>query len=201
LGKNLSAKECDACGNLIYYGGNCNCMVDAYKEPSDEEIRAWVKETDEVLRPQAEQYILNKYNDMKQRNEVQNIWNAFEFHSAIWYSSVEILPNLEVQVVIDSEDSCFVTTGSAGYVEFGMQPPIGMKLPIKCWIHTHPFGSAYFSGTDISTVSIWDTTMQNAIVLGGYNHWGSWVQERPKELMIYRNGREERLQKWGDEEE
>ena len=39
--------------------------------------------------------------------------------------------HLEVQVVIDDNDNCFVSSGF-------MQQPTGMKLPIKCWIHTHP---------------------------------------------------------------
>ena len=34
----------------------------------------------------------------------------------------EILPALEVQVVIDGHNDCYVTTGSSGYVEFGMKP-------------------------------------------------------------------------------
>ena len=171
------------------------------EEPSDEELEMWDKELNEYLRPQAEQYILNKYKECIDSGHYRNVWNTFEFHSAIWYASTEILPKLEVQVVIDGDNNCYVTTGSAGYVEFGMQPPIGMKLPIKCWIHTHPFGSAYFSSVDIRTVSIWDTNMHNAIVLGGYNHWGAWNNNSPNELTIYVNGREDRIQKWAGEEE
>ncbi len=171
------------------------------EEPSDEELERWNRELNEVLRPQAEQYILNKYKECIDSGHYRNVWNTFEFHSAIWYASTEILPKLEIQVVIDGDNNCYVTTGSAGYVEFGMQPPIGMKLPIKCWIHTHPFGSAYFSSVDIRTVSIWDTNMQNAIVLGGYNHWGSWTNNSPNELTIYVNGKEDRIQKWAGEEE
>ena len=183
------------------------------EEPSDEELERWDKELNEVLRPQAEQYILNKYKECIETGHYRNVWNTFAFHSAIWYASTEILPKLEIQVVIDGDNNCYVTTGSAGYVEFGMQPPIGMKLPIKCWIHTHPFGSAYFSGVDIRTVSIWDTNMHNAIVhicvpnmhnaivLGGYNHWGAWNNNSPNELTIYVNGREDRIQKWAGEEE
>ena len=79
-----------------------------------------------------------------------------------------------------------------------------MKLPIKCWIHTHPFGSAYFSGTDIRTVSIWEPLMQTAYVLGGDGHYGYWSQEEPNQLRIYRDYEYERTQTWtkkGDEEE
>ena len=110
-----------------------------------------------------------------------------------------------MQVVIDGKNNCYVSTGSSGYVEFGMKPPIGMTLPIKCWIHTHPFGSAYFSGVDIRTVSNWQPLMKEAFVLGGweYDHYGHWQQSNPKQLEIYRNAEVERIQTWGntDEEE
>ena len=150
------------------------------------------EETLEALRVKAEEWVQMAYKDSDMHH--------LEFHDAIWEASTVILPKLEVQVVIDGNDNCFVTTGSAGYVEF-FEPPKGMKLPIKCWIHTHPFGSAYFSSVDIRTVSIWDTNMHNAIVLGGYNHWGAWNNNSPNELTIYVNGREDRIQKWAGEEE
>ena len=107
-----------------------------------------------------------------------------EFFEAIWHASTEILPALEVQVVIDGDNNCHVTTGSSGYVEFGMKPPVGMKLPIKCWIHTHPFGSAYFSGVDWNTVNTWENLMQEAYVLGGVEHYGYWTNKKPNLLMI-----------------
>ena len=74
------------------------------------------------------------------------------FFRVIWDMSTNILPHLEVQVVVDDNDNCFVSTGSSGFVSF-MQEPTGLKLPIKCWIHTHPFGRAYFSSVDWRTVS------------------------------------------------
>ena len=109
---------------------------------------------------------------------------ALGFFEEIWHASTVILPALEVQVVIDDNNNCHVTTGSSGYVEFGMKPPIGMKLPIKCWIHTHPFGSAYFSGIDWNTVNTWKSQMQEAYVLGGVEHYGYWTNEKPNLLMI-----------------
>ena len=121
----------------------------------------------------------------------------------IWFASTEILNGLEVQVVIDSNDAIHISSGSAGYVDFQIDP-VGMKLPIKCWIHTHPFGSAYFSGTDIRTVSIWEPLMQSAYVLGGDGHYGIWNQKQPNELHIWNNYEYERTQSWtnkGDEEE
>ena len=106
------------------------------------------------------------------------------FFNAIWHASTEILPALEVQVVIDGKNNCYVTTGSSGYVEFGMKPPVGMTLPIKCWIHTHPFGAAYFSGVDWGTVNVWKSLMHEAYVLGGVEHYGYWNNSKPDLLMI-----------------
>ena len=111
-------------------------------------------------------------------------YKSKEFFSAIWHASTEILPALEVQVVIDGKNDCYVTTGSSGYVEFGMKPPVGMTLPIKCWIHTHPFGAAYFSGVDWGTVNVWKSLMQEAYVLGGVEHYGYWHNSQPDLLMI-----------------
>ena len=107
---------------------------------------------------------------------------ALGFFEAI--ASTVILPALEVQVVIDGDNNCHTTTGSSGYVEFGMKPPIGMKLPIKCWIHTHPFGSAYFSGVDWKTVNTWNGLMHEAYVLGGVEHYGYWNNTEPNLLTI-----------------
>lgn len=117
------------------------------------------------------------------------------FHAAIWEASVMILPGLEVQVVIDDNNVAHVSTGSPGYVDFQINP-VGMKLPIKCWIHTHPFGAAYFSGTDIHTVSIWEPRMKEAYVLGGLEHFGHWTQDAPKQLMIYNDGKLIETQTW-----
>ena len=58
----------------------------------------------EIARAEAEQYILNKYKEGVDSGHYRNIWNTFAFHSAIWYASTEILPKLEIQVVIDGEE-------------------------------------------------------------------------------------------------
>lgn len=123
-----------------------------------------------------------------------------EFQNTIWRASTQTLPNLEVQVVIDGKNNCFVSTGSPGFVDF-FEPPVGMTLPIRCWIHTHPFGSAYFSGTDIRTVSIWEPNMDCAYVLGGEGHYGFWENRfKPKELEIYLDHQPIKTQVWGEEE-
>ena len=176
MGKNMSAKECNVCGNLIYYGGNCNCS----------ELK--------LTRIEAESYIEAYY---KQGMEIKDLFKH------IWHASTTILPNLEVQVVIDSNDAIHISTGSSGYVDFAINP-VGMKLPIKCWIHTHPFGAAYFSGTDWKTVNTWLPLMETAYVLGGVNHNGYWQQSKPYELEII-NGDEITIQNQifsqGDEQE
>jgi|TARA_R100000149_G_C5879759_1_gene144415 hypothetical protein len=118
----------------------------------------------------------DKYSDFEPFAETS-------FFGVIWDMSTKILPHLEVQVVIDDNDNCFVSSGSTGFVSF-MQQPTGMKLPIKCWIHTHPFGKAYFSGTDWNTVNIWQTKMKEAYVLGGREHFGFWQNTDPHTLFI-----------------
>ena len=192
---------------------------DGYDRFKDE-LEWALAEKEFKAREKAEQHILEKWShNANLELESVNHHNGWEnlpenrdkfdfvyarsedFFSAIWHASTEILPGLEVQVVIDGKNNCYVTTGSPGYVEFGMQPPIGMSLPIKCWIHTHPFGSAYFSGVDIKTVSQWQPLMKEAFVLGGweYDHYGHWQQSNPKQLEIYRNAEVERIQTWGQE--
>ena len=151
----------------------------------------------EKARERAEQHILNVWVEeaMLELESVGVHWNNRQkvdmtsykdkrFFNAIWHASTEILPALEVQVVIDGKNDCYVTTGSSGYVEFGMKPPVGMSLPIKCWIHTHPFGAAYFSGVDWGTVNVWKSLMQEAYVLGGVEHYGYWHNSKPDLLMI-----------------
>lgn len=128
---------------------------------------------------------------------ITDVEHDTSFHEVIWYASTEILPNLEVQVVIDSNNKCHVSTGSAGYVDFQINP-VGMKLPIKCWIHTHPFGSAYFSGTDWRTVNTWKPLMKCAYVLGsGRGHYGFWMNGNSNILLIYdENNDTPRVQKF-----
>ena len=182
---------------------------DVYDSPVDDGYEGYVR----GARKEAEQHVMNWFNQIKDETmaslspdtKVQNVDNLVyddtRFHNAIWHSSTEILPHLEVQVVIDGKNNCYVTTGSAGYVEFGMTPPVGMVLPIRCWIHTHPFGSAYFSGTDIRTVSNWQTYMQEAYVLGSADdrgHYGYWSRDNPRQLEIYDYKEYARTQTWGE---
>ena len=124
-----------------------------------------------------------------------------EMFHYIWTASTQILPALEVQVVIDSNDKLHISTGSSGYVDFRTNP-VGIKLPIKCWIHTHPFGSAYFSGTDWTTVNTWQPLMHTAYVLGASEgHYGYWTNKKPFELEIVTGDNTDiQLQYRGEEE-
>jgi len=77
----------------------------------------------------------------------------------------------EVQVLIDSKDDLYISVGSAGFVSFQNQEDeltngAPMKLPLKCWIHTHPFGTAFWSGTDWNSLKTWRPVLSSAIVLG-----------------------------------
>ncbi len=82
----------------------------------------------------------------------------------------------EIQVVIDKNDKLFMDVGTPGHVQFNSEP-VGMKLPIKCWIHTHPFGRAYFSSTDWNTINTWKPMMETAIVLGDNEYWAYHLEK------------------------
>ena len=83
------------------------------------------------------------------------------FLDTIWEMSLTAfdIPR-EVQVVVDGKMNLHIS------------------LPIECWIHTHPFGKAYFSGTDWSTIRTWEPVMNYAIVLGG-NESMEWIKGEP----------------------
>ena len=102
------------------------------------------------------------------------------FLQTIWEMSMTAFDSpREIQVVLDSNNNIFADFGSASFVEFKNESKLsGMKLPIKCWIHTHPFGKAYFSGTDMSTIRSWKPLMLTAIVLGDNEHQ-VWMRSRP----------------------
>jgi proteasome lid subunit RPN8/RPN11 len=102
-----------------------------------------------------------------------------EFLKTIWEMSQTAFDSpREIQVVLDSNDELFITVGSASFVSFTDENEVvGMKLPVKCWIHTHPFGRAYFSRTDWKTINSWKPIMLTAIVLGDNEHQ-VWMRDR-----------------------
>tara|TARA_R100000458_G_C8265031_1_gene240180 strand:- start:535 stop:1047 length:513 start_codon:yes stop_codon:yes gene_type:complete len=97
------------------------------------------------------------------------------FLSTIWKMSMEAfdIPR-EVQVVVDNQNKLFINVGTPSFVSFDgadEEELEGMKIPFKCWIHTHPFGEAYFSRTDWDTINTWKPLLSNAIVLGDNEYW------------------------------
>ena len=114
--------------------------------------------------------------------QIKNAWadGNFDFGDenfldTIWEMSLTAFDiGREVQVVIDGKYNIYISAGDPGFVWF-KEPPTGMTLPIECWIHTHPFGKAYFSGTDWNTIRTWEPVMNYAIVLGD-NESMEWVK-------------------------
>jgi len=143
---------------------------------------------------------------MKWNNEINDIWRLIQkttkriadLYPVIWKSSMEN-DGCEVQVVIDANDNIFSSIGNPSFVAF-MQAPVGLTLPIKEWIHTHPFGSAYFSGTDIRTVRTFEPVMERATVLG-FNQIATWTPlfQEPYEHFVWLHEDVDYI--YGDEEE
>ena len=92
------------------------------------------------------------------------------FLAEIWKQSVETLGGLEVSVIVDGNDNLYINHGSPGFVDYVGVDLRGMRIPIKCWIHTHPFGYAFWSGTDNRTLRNWRPILNSAIVLGKGEH-------------------------------
>ena len=124
--------------------------------------------------------------------EIKLAWNnggcAFrddDFLDTIWEMSLTAfdIPR-EIQVVIDANFDIYISAGDPGFVWF-KEPPSGLTLPVECWIHTHPFGAAYFSGTDWNTIKTWEPIMKCAIVLGD-NQQMEWRKGEVQTLFYQR---------------
>ena len=128
-----------------------------------------------------------------------------EFLETIWQMSLTAFDTpREIQVVVDANDVLFISVGIPGFVSFddqedelyGDDKP-KMRIPLKQWIHTHPFGKAFWSSTDMRTLVTWEPILESATVLG----------HNEKQRITFRadaNGRHfnEFIQTdWGDEEE
>lgn len=125
--------------------------------------------------------------------EIKEIWRHLSFKGeddptnqnfidSIWNASKSILNGLEVSVIIDRDGKLFMNSGSPGYVEYGGVNVAGMKIPIRCWIHTHPFGQAFWSGTDTNTLRNWRPILEQAIVIGNQEYL-QWDKLEKKEVM------------------
>mgnify|MGYP003109144664 FL=1 len=128
--------------------------------------------TGNVIQDDWEQQIVDVFEErarLMKINRLQDYHNYRDedFLDKIWEMSLNAfdIPR-EVQVVVDADNQLFISHGSPGLVWFD-EAPVGMKIPLKCWIHTHPFGSAYFSGRDWLTINTWRMMLPEAIVLGG----------------------------------
>ena len=71
--------------------------------------------------------------------------------------------NREVSVLFDDQGLVWVDVGTPGMVR--LSPPIGSRIPLRLWIHTHPW-DAYWSMTDKRTLGIASGFLDRALVLG-----------------------------------
>ena len=144
---------------------------------------------------------INEEDWKEMKNELNVVFRKYnenyesqEFLDSIWDVSVNQLPGLEVSVVVDKDNNLFIGKGTGSWVDYNDESVSGMKIPLKCWIHTHPFGHAYFSGTDWRTINTQKPILHKAIVLGDMQRM-SWYVEEGREKLC----RTEMI--WIDEEE
>ena len=127
---------------------------------------------------------LSEWNKMKRllRVSFKENGNTEKFWNAIWNLSTNILPGLEVSVVIDRDDKLFISKGTSSFVDYKDESVKGLKIPMKCWIHTHPFGKAYFSSTDWNTLRVQRPILDSAIVLGN-EEYCTWEKEEDNQIL------------------
>ena len=69
----------------------------------------------------------------------------------------------EVSLLFDSQGLIWVDVGDRGMVH--LSPPLGSRLPLRLWVHTHPW-NAYWSATDRRTLGSVSGILERALVLG-----------------------------------
>ncbi len=69
----------------------------------------------------------------------------------------------EVSILFDAQDWVWVDIGTIGMVR--LSPPLGSRLPLRLWVHTHPW-NAYWSITDRRTLATVSGVLDKALVLG-----------------------------------
>jgi len=153
---------------------------DTTKEPIVH-IDDWKEQIEESLQPFIEivkEYGIHTFTNPDTQLEVGPL-------SVIWEMSTQAfdIPR-EIQIVIDADGKIFMDVGTPGYVEFSFDP-VGLTLPIMCWIHTHPMGSAFFSSTDWKTLNTWNTILESAIVLGNNEFWAYDVKRDICKMVKY----------------
>ena len=102
-------------------------------------------------------------NDLESKEILETL--AFLACTESWRElwTIADLLSREVSVLFDDENNVWVDIGTPGMVR--PKPPLGSRLPLRLWIHTHPY-DAYWSSTDLDTLAIYSTVLQEAIVLG-----------------------------------
>ena len=102
-------------------------------------------------------------NDLESKEILETI--AFLACTRSWRELWHIadLLSREVSILFDDESNVWVDIGSPGMVR--PKPPLGSRLPLRLWIHTHPY-DAYWSSTDLDTLAIYSTVLNEALVLG-----------------------------------
>jgi len=131
-----------------------------------------------------EEITLSEWNKEKRflKNVYKHYGNTEQFWGAIWDLSTTRLPGLEVSVVIDRDEKLFISKGTASFVDYKDESVKGMTIPMKCWIHTHPFGKAYFSQTDWNTLRVQRPILDSAIVLGN-GEYCTWEKEENHQIL------------------
>mgnify|MGYP003637049868 FL=1 len=109
-------------------------------------------------------------------------YNNVYFLNTIWNVSTVDLDDKEVSVIVDRDNKLFISKGTKSFVDYEDETVAGMKIPMKCWIHTHPFGKAYFSETDWYTINTQKPILDSAIVLGD-NERMKWYKYNGKETL------------------
>ena len=103
----------------------------------------------------------------------------------------------EVSILFDAQGWIWVDIGTIGMVH--VSPPIGSELPLRLWVHTHPW-SAYWSDTDRRTLAGFSGALEEALVLG-HDHLvrsiGRDPETNPFGRKLSSNGP---LRYWTDEE-
>lgn len=105
-----------------------------------------------------------------------------DFLEAIWDISVNHLEGKEVSVIIDRDNKLFISKGTGSFVDYKDESVKGLKIPMRCWIHTHPFGTAYFSSTDWDTINNQHPILESAIVLGNMERMKWWKMDSKEYL-------------------
>ena len=144
------------------------------------------------------QIIHHVYNDMGE--EIQFLFpnNSTEaFLTSIWKASVDTLDSREVMVIVDNRHNLYISSGTESLVsfknhEYELKNGEKMQLPLKCCIHTHPSGKAYFSDTDWITINTWKNDIESCIVLGN-NEYLAYNTKSKLAKMVYYGRLEESL--------